>query len=74
MRRSDKAWVGVGVSILTYQLTAPEGELMSEAMDRYLAARPWVTRTVVVAIALHLINSLPRRLDPLHGFGLMAGR
>ena len=74
VRRGDKAWIGVGVGVLAYQLSAPQDELMSEAMDRYLEAHPWITNAAVAAVALHLLNRLPLRLDPLHGFGLMARR
>ena len=38
---------------------------MSEAVDRYLEARPCVTRAVVVTVAAHLLNLLPQKLDPL---------
>ena len=45
---------------------ATHDELLSEAVDRYLDRRPWVTRLVVIYLAAHLLNLVPARIDPLH--------
>ena len=65
MRTADRAWLALGVGVAAYEVTCPRGELLSEGVDRYLTRRPWSTRVVVVGLALHLLNLLPSRLDPL---------
>ena len=65
MKPSDCAWLGLAVGVAAYEALARDGELMSEAVDRYLEAHPLVTRCVVVTVAAHLLNLLPQRLDPL---------
>ena len=45
---------------------ATHDELLSEAVDRYLDRRPWVTRLVVIYLAAHLLNLVPQRIDPLN--------
>jgi hypothetical protein len=44
-----------------------------DGADRYLDARPWLTRLVIAATALHLLNITPKRMDPLHITGLYRG-
>ncbi len=66
MRSADRAWLILGVSVVVYEVAAEDGELLSEACDRYLANHPWLTRTIVGALALHLINAVPPALDPIH--------
>lgn len=66
MRPADRAWLTMATGILAYELQAVEGELLSEAADRYMLSHPWITRTVVAAVGMHLCNGLPEQLDPLH--------
>ena len=66
MRHGDRGWVIVAAVVVAVEVTAGEGELLSEAVDRYLTGRPWLTRSVVTVLALHLINLLPPRVDPIH--------
>ena len=66
MRPADKAWLGLAVGVLAYEIVAAEGELLSEAADRYMLAHPWWTRAVVASIGLHLCNAVPERFDVLH--------
>ncbi|ASR85635.1 hypothetical protein SEA_AMGINE_34 [Mycobacterium phage Amgine] len=66
MRSSDRAWLALGVGVAAYEVACPPNELLSEGVDRYLARRPWSTRIVVIGLALHLLNLLPERIDPLH--------
>jgi hypothetical protein len=74
MRSADKAWLALAAGILAYELGAPEHELMSEGCDRYLEARPWLTRAVVAAVAGHLLNLTPRPVDPLHWLSVLKRR
>ena len=66
VRPADRAWLMLGAAILTYEIAANEGELLSEAADRYMLAHPWITRFVVFSIAVHLCNMIDERYDPLH--------
>lgn len=68
MRRSDWAVVAIIGSSIAYELLAPRDDLISHAMDRYIARHPWLVRLAIGTIALHLANLLPHRLDPFHGF------
>ena len=65
MKPSDCAWLALTVGVAGYEVLARENELLSEAVDRYLEARPCVTRAVIITVAAHLLNLLPTRLDPL---------
>lgn len=65
MHAADKAWIVLGCGVVGYNMTAKETEQLSEAVDRYLLSRPWLTRTVVAVLALHLLNSIPPWADPL---------
>ncbi|MCW2685298.1 MAG: hypothetical protein JWR37_188 [Mycobacterium sp.] len=73
MKTSDKVWVAIVCIVLGHNLTAKE-ELLSEAVDRYLVAHPWLTRGVVAAVALHLCNAVPNTFDPLSWAFLLARR
>lgn len=68
MKRStgEKAWAALGLVIVVYEIVAPPNELLSEVVDRFLIKHPVVTRIVVAGIALHLLNMIPDRFDPLH--------
>lgn len=63
---AKRAWVGIGLLVAAYELLAPEGELLSQGVDRALDKHPVLTTTVIGATALHLVNLLPERLDVLH--------
>lgn len=66
MRPADKAWVTLGVGVLAYEIAADEGELFSDAADRWMLSHPWITRAVVASVAMHLCNAIPDSCDPLH--------
>ena len=65
-RPSLAMWAGVVGGILTYEVVAPENELLSEAADRAIEAHPILTRLAIFLVALHLANLLPTRIDPFH--------
>ena len=67
MKTADGAWLALGASVLTYELFADD--LLSYGCDRYLEARPGLTRSIIVITAAHLCNWLPPQLDPYTGFG-----
>lgn len=63
---ANRAWGVIGIGVLLYEIVANDGELLSEGADRALEAHPILTRLGVVVVALHLINALPARFDPVH--------
>jgi hypothetical protein len=67
MRYSTKAWLGLGAYVVVTEVCAPEGELLSQAVDRWLEKHParTVSALTIAGIALHLLNLLPEKYDPL---------
>lgn len=64
---STLAWVGLAAGIVAYEIAAPPGQLMSEAVDRALEhsnVSKLATLGAIGCTALHLSNVLPDRLDP----------
>lgn len=66
MITGERAWLVLAVAVALYEIAAPKDQLLSEAVDRWLAKRPWMTRAVVVLTAAHLLNLIPQRVDPFH--------
>lgn len=64
MRPADRAWIVLGASVLAYEIVADD--LLSMAADRWMERHPWLTRVAIAAVAMHLCNAIPERLDPLH--------
>lgn len=61
-----RAWLGLGALILAYELAAPEGELLSESVDRGLQSHKMLVVGSVCLTAAHLLNVLPNKIDPFH--------
>lgn len=64
VRPSEKAWAVLVIGIVSYEIAAHEGELLSEQIDRWLDRHRLVTTAAVTITAAHLLNWLPARLDP----------
>ena len=68
VRPSTAAWASIGLGVFAYDMLCPKGEQLSERMDEWLDKHP--TRSLALGItamtALHLMNMLPERLDPIH--------
>lgn len=64
---SSIAWGALAAGVVTFDLLAPEGETLSEAVDRGLEGKykPLVVG-VVGLTALHLLNLLTPDKDPIH--------
>jgi hypothetical protein len=62
----EKAWVALTLGIILYEIFAPPEQLLSEAIDRLLLRHPVLVRVGIMLVALHLINALPSRYDPIH--------
>lgn len=72
MRSGDYAWLGIAIGVAAYEIGAAlhrDGELLSEACDRYRRKHPAITYGTITYLAGHLTRVWPRRLDPL---GLIA--
>lgn len=66
MRHGDAAWIAIAVGVLAYEIAAPRGELLSEAVDRYRRRHPILTNGIICYVAAHLMRKLPPRADLLH--------
>lgn len=63
--RGEHAWAVLAAGIIGYEIACNDNELLSVAVDRWLVSRPVLTRLVIAAVALHLLNALPAYADPL---------
>lgn len=68
MRPSEKAWIGLGVYVAAYDALSPNGETLSEGMDRALEHPTWRYMAIgaTALTAAHLLNLLPERADPFN--------
>ena len=63
---SDVALAAVVLFIAVYDALSPEGETISEGVDRYLLTRRWPTELVAGLIYAHVSNKVPPSADPIH--------
>lgn len=61
---AGKAWIGLAAGVVAYDILCPEGEMLSEGVDRGLEANRTATIAAVGVTALHLLNVLPPSVDP----------
>jgi len=61
-----RAWSALAAAVIAYEVLAPEGQLLSEGVDRALLKYPTLTRIGIALVACHLVNAIPDRYDPLH--------
>lgn len=61
-----RAWTALGIGVLAYELACPEGELLSEGVDKALDKHPVLTTLLIGVTALHLLNKIPEKVDPYH--------
>ena len=71
-RHAIIAWAVLGGAILVYDALAPEGQMLSEAVDRGLMRHPTLTRLAVAFVAAHLLNGIREDFDPLHMAAVVA--
>jgi len=74
MKHGDWAWCAIAASVIAYEVKAPPGQLLSQAVDRYRRRHPIVTDVTVIYIAAHLLRRWPPRIDPLHRLATRMGR
>lgn len=65
---ATKKWLDIFVDILAYEAAhATDGELLSEACDRWIEKNPVTARAVILAagtaLTLHLSNSITWQFD-----------
>ena len=64
------AWVGLIVSVAAYDYYAPDGQTLSEGVDRALQKHPLATTAAIGMTAMHLMNIFEHlnieHLDPIH--------
>lgn len=72
---STSAWIVLAALVVIWEIYCPEGELLSEAVDRWIEVHPILARIPVLLVAAHLANFLPDRIDPMHlGFLFIKSR
>lgn len=59
-----RAWAAVGLGVIAYDLACPQGEQLSEGVDRALDTHRLVTLGAIGVTAAHLANVIPPRFDP----------
>lgn len=57
-------WAILFAIVVHHELACPEGQLLSEAVDRALAKRPGLVYGFTAITVAHLLNKLPRKADP----------
>lgn len=65
---STLAWCGLVAGVAAYDILCPQGETMSEGVDRALE-HPTKKIAALGAIAItaaHLANLIPQQVDPFH--------
>lgn len=60
-----QAWAIMAAGIIAYEFSCSEDQLLSVIVDEWLITHPILTRAVIAAVSLHLINGLPAYADPL---------
>ncbi len=68
------AWAALVIGVVAYDAACPPGHTMSEEVDRWLDTSPVVVWVVLGLVAAHLLNLLPKKLDPLHILFTKLGR
>lgn len=54
---------------LAHELLAQPEQLLSHAFDRWILKHPWTVRTITAVTVLHLLNLLPKAVDPYARIG-----
>lgn len=61
-----QAWLLMALGIIAFEVSCDDDELLSVICDSWIKDHPILTRSVIIALAMHLGNGLPNRLDPVH--------
>lgn len=63
---AGKAWAWIGALVTAYELSCPDGELLSEGVDRAIEKHPLAVPLAIGYTAAHLCNLLPEKIDLFH--------
>lgn len=66
---AERAWAGLIGGIAVYEAIAPKNHLLSHGVDRMLEKHPIATRAIIGYTALHLVNAIPEKYDPISKLG-----
>ena len=69
LRPSTAAWLSIGAGVAIYEYACPDGELLSEAVDRGLESKyKYLVMGGIAVTAAHLLNLFDKldanQLDP----------
>ena len=67
----SRMWSVIAVLVAYHEIVCLEGELLSEVVDRALEKHPVAVRAFILITAAHLINWLPKKLDPYYGLAVI---
>lgn len=70
MRPSTKAWITLIAGVVVWDVVCEPGEMLSEASAGFAKAHPVLAYLVVGSVAAHLVEKIPKRIDPIHGIGV----
>jgi len=68
VQRGSIAWTALAAGVIGYNVSAREGEMLSQAADRWIESHPILVRLLIAVVAAHVANVAPQRLDPIHLF------
>lgn len=66
MKPSQYAWCAIAVGVVAYNVTARDGDTLSECVDEWIERHRWLPRSAIAMVALHLANALPPQYDVVH--------
>jgi hypothetical protein len=58
-----RGWAAIGLGVLAYEMSCPQGELLSEGANRAIERHPLLVKAAIGYTALHLMNALPEQVD-----------
>ena len=63
---AKRGWLAVGAVVGAHELACADGHTLSEGVDSALEKHPVATTLAIGTVALHLLNVLPEKFDPIH--------
>lgn len=74
LQYDDYGWLAVLGVVVTVEVFAPPGKMLSHGAARYKAAQPVLTTAVIGYLAGHLLGLVPPYVDPLSRVAKAIGR
>ena len=65
-QRGSLAWAALAAGVVGYNLSAADGQMLSEQADRWIEKHPVLVRSLVALVAAHVANAAPSRVYPIH--------